>query len=523
MLQAEPLSFNVFTRPQYKGSIFMDRPQTLPKITLSVAIAVGVALLAINVVHAGIIRNQDSILQDGPVSVKHEGIYKLGELKIDPDDLHDLPSLPRNYQVLNNRGYHIHHTGVVAGPHIVRFVVKSVNDEKEFNELRIFHAHPDPYDPQSPAWEDVTELSSTKDRPNFIERTLVAKSNDLGVYVIAKLVGDRSKNPKADLAVSFSDVLDTVRSPEPIPFKISVLNKGPDVATNVGLRSSLPNARKSVLVDSSQGKCKELMGSVYCKLGSLKPDETATVSFVVTPEEGGGSFSEEGEVMATYAHAASDETDPNYDNNEADATTLALPNLNKAPSIQIKAPARGTVYVGPTDITIKATAEDPDGTISKVEFYDNGILIGSGTAENEKIFVITSNLSYGKHSFEAIATDNQGRQNRDFVSGILVNGPASIQITSPSNGASFSSTRTVKMTATVKHPTGGPMKVEFREVGGEVFGEGIRDSGDQYGFVWQNVREGMFVLIVIATDEAGVQTWSPPIRFTVVGRERLKR
>lgn len=107
-----------------------------------------VPILAVFVVGEGMFQAQDQKDQDGPVSVKHEGVYKLGELKIVPDDLRDLPPLPRNYQALN-RGYLIHHTGVVAGKHVVRFVVKSVNDEKEFNDLRIFHAEPDPFDPQS--------------------------------------------------------------------------------------------------------------------------------------------------------------------------------------------------------------------------------------------------------------------------------------------------------------------------------------------------------------------------------------
>lgn len=67
------------------------------------------------------------------------------------------------------------------------------------------------------------------------------------------------------------------------------------------------------------------------------------------------------------------------------------------------------------------------------------------------------------------------------------------------------------------------MKVEFRDIGGVVFGEGIRGSRDQYSFVWQNVREGQYFLMVIATDAAGVQTWSPGITFNVVGGERRKR
>jgi len=430
--------------------------------------------------------------------------------------LRDLPPLPRNYEALNTRGYLIAHTGIVAGPHIVRFVAKSVTDEKEFNNLRIFHAKPDQFDPQIPAWEDVTELSSSEDKPNFKKKTLVAKSSDLGVYVIGKLVGDPSKNPKADLAVSFRDVLDTVRVPKPIPFKINILNKGPDVATNVGLKVDWPLQSTFVRVETSQGKCKELMGWVYCKLGNLKPGETASVSLVVTPNEGSLSFPEEGEVMATSAYAASNEIEPDQDNNVAEASTLALPNPNKAPRIEMETPVSGAVYVGPTDIDLKAKAEDPDGTISKVEFYDNGELIGSGTRLDEKTFVIKkSNLSYGVHVFKAVATDNQGRENSALAGGILINGPATIKITAPQQEASFAPKTDIKMIATVKHPEGSSMTIEFRDVSGKVFGEGVLGLQDQYTFVWRNVEEGWYALVVVATDAAGVPTMSQPVMFTV--------
>ena len=462
-------------------------------------------------------QTQQQKFEDGPVSVKHESVYKLGQLKIEPYELRDLPPLPRNYQALDNRAYLIGHTGEVTGPHIVRFAAKSVTDEKEFDDLRIFQAQPDQFDPQSPSWADVTELSSTKLKPNFKNKTLAAKTDRLGVYVIAKLVGKPSKNSKADLAVSFSGVLEKVRSPNPIPFTVQVLNKGPDVATDVGLRSGLPTSSRLLRVETSQGKCKELMGHLYCKLGNLKPHEAALISFVITPNEGGGSFREEGEEMSASAYAASNETDPVGKNDLANAETLALPNLNRAPVVSIETPVSGAVYVGPTDLIIKAKAEDPDGTISKVQFYDNGVLIGSGAIGAETTFEIKkSKPSYGLHVFEAVATDNQGRQNRALAGGILINGPATINIIAPQPEASFAPRTDIKMVATVKHPAGSSMKIEFRDVAGKVFGEGVSGPQDQYTFIWRNVEEGSYALVVVATDAAGVPTMSPPVMFTVL-------
>ena len=43
---------------------------------------------------------------------------------------------------------------------------------------------------------------------------------------------------------------------------------------------------------------------------------------------------------------------------------------------RITSPATGAAYTAPATITVEATASDPDGTIAKVEFYNNGMLVG---------------------------------------------------------------------------------------------------------------------------------------------------
>jgi poly(3-hydroxybutyrate) depolymerase len=58
------------------------------------------------------------------------------------------------------------------------------------------------------------------------------------------------------------------------------------------------------------------------------------------------------------------------------------------------------------DITIEATASDPDGTIKKVEFYDNDVLIA--TTNKEPYSATVSGLKAGKHTLSVVATDNEG-------------------------------------------------------------------------------------------------------------------
>ena len=89
--------------------------------------------------------------------------------------------------------------------------------------------------------------------------------------------------------------------------------------------------------------------------------------------------------------------------------------LNKTtPNVKITTPATGCKFISfaPTgmsvfpDITITATADDPNGTVEKVEFYDGTTLIATCTA---KPYTATlTRATTGKHTLKAVATDNDG-------------------------------------------------------------------------------------------------------------------
>ena len=89
--------------------------------------------------------------------------------------------------------------------------------------------------------------------------------------------------------------------------------------------------------------------------------------------------------------------------------------LNKTtPNVKITSPATGGKYIsfGPRgevtfpEITITATADDPNGTVEKVEFYDGATLLATCT---EKPYRATlTGAKAAKHTLKAIATDNDG-------------------------------------------------------------------------------------------------------------------
>ncbi len=57
----------------------------------------------------------------------------------------------------------------------------------------------------------------------------------------------------------------------------------------------------------------------------------------------------------------------------------AVNSNNNAPSVSITLPANNAVYSLGSNVIINATASDPDGTVSKVEFYQGTTLLGTST------------------------------------------------------------------------------------------------------------------------------------------------
>ena len=75
-----------------------------------------------------------------------------------------------------------------------------------------------------------------------------------------------------------------------------------------------------------------------------------------------------------------------YSGTNVDPTSFSLNGVactgaNQAPSVAVTAPAANTRYTAPASIPITATASDPDAgdSIAKVEFYHDGLLLGSDT------------------------------------------------------------------------------------------------------------------------------------------------
>ncbi len=100
-----------------------------------------------------------------------------------------------------------------------------------------------------------------------------------------------------------------------------------------------------------------------------------------------------------------------------------LPFLHQPPVVKITSPADGTPYeTVPANVTITADASDPDGTISKVEFYVNGTKLSESlVAPYTASWTVQGT---GQYQVVAKATDNEGRTtNSDPVKLLVGMGP----------------------------------------------------------------------------------------------------
>jgi len=106
---------------------------------------------------------------------------------------------------------------------------------------------------------------------------------------------------------------------------------------------------------------------------------------------------------------------------------------NQPPTVSLSVPAGP--FTAPADVPLTATASDPDGTISKVEFYRNGMLVNTDTAA--PYAYTQTGLPAGSYTVQARAYDNANATataERSFTVGqqtgpTIVATPSSVSVT----------------------------------------------------------------------------------------------
>ncbi|MBT1690180.1 glycosyl hydrolase family 18 protein [Dawidia soli] len=182
------------------------------------------------------------------------------------------------------------------------------------------------------------------------------------------------------------------------------------------------------------------------------------------------------------------------------------------PTVSITAPANNAVVAPGSSVVINATANDPNGSIAKVEFLLDGTKVGED-ASSPYSFTINS-LAAGTHAIQAKATDNSGNTATASVS--VIAGTASaptVSIQSPTSGASYTAGASVTITASATDADGTIARVEFFQ-GTTKLGEA---TAQPYSYTWAGAGAGSYSLTAKATDNSGLSTTSSAVSITVTG------
>jgi subtilisin family serine protease len=93
-----------------------------------------------------------------------------------------------------------------------------------------------------------------------------------------------------------------------------------------------------------------------------------------------------------------------------------------------------------------------------------------------------------------------------------INAPPSVQMTSPSNGSSYTSPATIALSASASDPDGTVAQVAFYNGSAAI----ATDTTAPYSFSWTGVTPGTYTLRAVATDNAGASTTSAAVTVQVV-------
>ena len=115
---------------------------------------------------------------------------------------------------------------------------------------------------------------------------------------------------------------------------------------------------------------------------------------------------------------------------------------NAAPTVTLTSPTQGQSYAAPASILLEADAHDSDGTIKRVDFYENGNLVGTD-ATSPYQFTWTTSAS-GSHALTAVAVDNLDLATTSAPVTVTVNGAGGrTNVALAANGATAIGSSTV--------------------------------------------------------------------------------
>ncbi|HXA00925.1 MAG TPA: Ig-like domain-containing protein [Cytophagaceae bacterium] len=186
--------------------------------------------------------------------------------------------------------------------------------------------------------------------------------------------------------------------------------------------------------------------------------------------------------------------------------------VNQNPTVSFTSPGNGATFTAPASVIISAKASDPDGSISKVEFYNGATLLTTKTAAPYS-YNWTS-VAAGSYTITAKAYDNStGTASASVsmsVTNATVNQNPTVSFTSPGNATTFTAPASVSISANASDPDGSISKVEFYN-GSTLL---TTKTAAPYSYSWTGVAAGSYTITAKAYDNS-TGTASASVSITV--------
>jgi glucose/arabinose dehydrogenase len=163
-------------------------------------------------------------------------------------------------------------------------------------------------------------------------------------------------------------------------------------------------------------------------------------------------------------------------------------------------------------VTINASANDSDGSVTNVSFFDGATFLGQ---TNNTPYTVTAVFGAGSHPLTAVATDNGALSTTSSIVNISVSVPQtlSVTITNPPDNSVFGNTDTFVIGANVSDTGGTVTNVSFFD--GTVLLRSVSLSPFRFTTSAFTFAVGLHTLTTVALDNAGVSATSAAVHLTI--------
>ena len=196
---------------------------------------------------------------------------------------------------------------------------------------------------------------------------------------------------------------------------------------------------------------------------------------------------------------------------------------NLPPTVFLNPPTGGMAVPAGTPIQLIATVSDPDGSVTKVDFYVGETLLGTASPiplppgfPLSPVFYLWQPTEEGVYLVSARATDDAGAVATSLVESVVIGSgtsdlPPTVSLRKPANGAEFSKVSQILLEADATDD-GQVISVEFFDLGVSIG----KVSTEPFALTLPSLEEGPHILSAVATDNTGNTTTSDPVTIKIL-------